>query len=83
MSQFGMQQNQNIPLSLQCVADSTRIPLDTLKKIEKTSEMEQWVRPVDNSGPILFNHHSYTHIYVDSSQHKRNSHPVLFLSLSE
>ncbi|TDH17352.1 hypothetical protein EPR50_G00007660 [Perca flavescens] len=64
----------------QCVADSTKIPLDALKMIIENSEMEEWVRPVNNSGPLLFNHHSYTHIYVDSSQ---NNHPtVLFLSLN-
>ncbi|XP_076600205.1 semaphorin-7A [Chaetodon auriga] len=65
-----------------CVKDSRTIPLEELRTIEKTSEMEQWVWPVNNSGPILFNHHSYTHIYVDSSHHKRNNHPVLFLSLN-
>ncbi len=77
-------QNQKICLFSQCVSDSTKIPLETLRMIENTSEMEQWVQPMDNSGPLLFNHHIYTHIYVDSSQQKRNNlHPVLFLALSE
>ncbi|KAM9366667.1 semaphorin-7A [Symphorus nematophorus] len=75
----GNQENR----SRMCVRDSRKIPSDTLKMIEKTSEMEHWVRPVRNSGPILFNHHNYTHIYIDSSQHKRNNdQPVLFLSLN-
>ncbi|XP_070762725.1 semaphorin-7A-like [Enoplosus armatus] len=64
-----------------CVADSTKIPLDALRMIEKTSEMEQWVRPMNNSGPLLFNPHSYSHIYVDSSHQRKHHHPVLFLSL--
>ncbi|XP_044060115.1 semaphorin-7A-like [Siniperca chuatsi] len=65
-----------------CASDSTKIPLETLRMIEMTSEMEKWVRPVDDSGPLFINHHHYTHIHVDSSQHKRNDHhPVLFLSL--
>ena len=51
--------------------------------IEKNSEMEHWVRPVGNSGPLLSNHHNYTHIYVDLSQNEGNNHTVLFLSLSE
>ncbi|XP_039992333.1 semaphorin-7A-like [Xiphias gladius] len=67
--------------SRMCVSDSTKIPPETLRMIEKTSEMEQWVQPVNKSGPLLFNHHNYTHIYVHTSQDKRN-HPftVLFLS---
>uniref|UniRef100_UPI0037E6FB81 semaphorin-7A-like isoform X1 n=1 Tax=Semicossyphus pulcher TaxID=241346 RepID=UPI0037E6FB81 len=66
----------------QCVRDSTAIPLSVLKKIEENSEMEDWVRPVDDSDPILFNRHRYTHIYVDPSPNQGNTpHPVLFLSL--
>ncbi|KAM7423688.1 hypothetical protein PAMA_000174 [Pampus argenteus] len=66
----------------ECVADSTKISLEVLRMIMMTSEMELSVRPVKNSGPLLITHHSYTHIYADSSQHKRTSrHPVLFLSL--
>ncbi|KAM4592356.1 semaphorin-7A [Odontesthes bonariensis] len=57
-----------------CVPDSTRISPEILRRIEKASEMEQWVQPMNNSGPLLFNHHSYTHIYVDTS--------VMFLSLN-
>ncbi|XP_035508231.1 semaphorin-7A-like [Morone saxatilis] len=64
--------------SRMCVPDSTKIPLDTLRKIEQTSEMKNWVHPVDK---VFFSHHSYTHIYVDSSRHRGNDHhPVLFLS---
>ncbi|XP_042339755.1 semaphorin-7A isoform X2 [Plectropomus leopardus] len=67
----------------ECVLDSTTIPVNILNMIVKNSEMEKWVRPVDNSGPLLFNHHSYTHIYVDGSQNKgNNNHVVLFLSLN-
>ncbi|XP_019935275.2 semaphorin-7A-like [Paralichthys olivaceus] len=66
-----------------CVRDSTMMTHETLNTIHKTSEMEQWVQPVNKSGPLLFNHHNYTHIYIDSSLGKRN-HPytVLFLTLN-
>ncbi|KAI3377663.1 hypothetical protein L3Q82_008822 [Scortum barcoo] len=67
--------------SRECVEDSTKISLETLKKIKTTSEMEELVQPEGKSGPLLFNHHNYTHIYV-GSQHKNNLHPVLFLSLN-
>uniref|UniRef100_UPI0037E70F0F semaphorin-7A-like n=1 Tax=Semicossyphus pulcher TaxID=241346 RepID=UPI0037E70F0F len=68
----------------QCVRDSTAIPLSVLKKIEENSEMEDWVRPVDDSDPILFNPYRYTHIYVDPSPNQGNTpHLVLFLSLRE
>lgn len=84
---YGMDQNQiktYAPFSPQCVPDSTKILLDTLKMIEKTSEMEQWIQPVGDSGPLLFNDHNYTHIYVDSSHRNgNNNHTVLFLSLRE
>nr|XP_020472823.1 semaphorin-7A-like [Monopterus albus] len=63
-----------------CIKDSTLTPSEALRI---TSEMEQWVQPMNNSGPLLFNHHNYTHIYVDSSQYKQNYHHiVLFLSLN-
>ncbi|XP_034536799.1 semaphorin-7A [Notolabrus celidotus] len=66
----------------ECVPDSTKINLDVLKMIEENSEMEDWVRPANNSGPILFNRHRYTHIYVDSSLNRNTDHhPVLFLPL--
>ena len=69
---------------LQCERESTTLSRDALKMIAETSEMEQWVQPVNKSGPLLFHHHNYTHIYADSSQHKRNDpHTVLFLTLSE
>nr|XP_046264851.1 semaphorin-7A-like [Scatophagus argus] len=67
----------------ECVPDSTKISLDTLRMIESTSEMQDWIRPARDFGPLLFKHHSYTHIYVSDLQHSRNNqHPVLFLSLS-
>ncbi|GAA6230449.1 semaphorin-7A-like [Lates japonicus] len=67
----------------ECVPDSTKIPVDIMRVIEKTSEMEDWVQPVNKSAPLLFNHHNYTHIYADSSQQKRSDHDtVLFLSLN-
>ncbi|XP_029987109.1 semaphorin-7A [Sphaeramia orbicularis] len=62
-----------------CVSDSTKIPLEILRLIKTTSEMEDWVQPVDSSGPL---HHNYTHISVDNVEDKmKNSHRVLFLSL--
>ncbi|XP_008275861.1 semaphorin-7A [Stegastes partitus] len=65
----------------ECVQDSTKISSDILRNIEKTSEMKEWVQPEGASGPILFNHHNYTHIHIDRSQHMRNN-TVLFLSLN-
>uniref|UniRef100_A0A669CGH6 Semaphorin-7A n=1 Tax=Oreochromis niloticus TaxID=8128 RepID=A0A669CGH6_ORENI len=66
-----------------CVDDSTKLPVETLKKTEKTSEMEQLVHPVGNSGLLLFNHQTYTHIHVDGSPNKGSSHhTVIFLSLN-
>ncbi|XP_073320562.1 semaphorin-7A-like [Pagrus major] len=66
-----------------CVQDSTKIPLEILKLIKPTTEMQEWVRPVKHSGPLLLSHHHYTHIYVDGSPNKgSNNHPVLFLSLN-
>ncbi|XP_053284736.1 semaphorin-7A isoform X1 [Pleuronectes platessa] len=67
----------------ECVEDSRMLSPETLRKIAETSEMVEWVHPVNKSGPLLFNHHNYTHIYADSSQHKRNNpHTVLFLTLN-
>ncbi|KAM8894683.1 semaphorin-7A [Spinachia spinachia] len=64
----------------ECVADSTNIPKEVLKMIETNSEMKESVQPVDHTGPLLFNHHSYTRIHVHGSQN--HTHPtVLFLSL--
>uniref|UniRef100_A0A3P8SG89 Sema domain-containing protein n=1 Tax=Amphiprion percula TaxID=161767 RepID=A0A3P8SG89_AMPPE len=65
----------------ECVLDSTKISSEILRNIEKTSEMKEWVRPEGDSGPLLFNHHNYTHIHIDNSQHNRN-HTVMFLSLN-
>lgn len=77
----GAQEKEDRPRK--CVPDSKAISLGTLKIIERTSEMEDWVRPVNKTGPLLFNHHIYTHIYIDSSQdRKKNKHPVLFLTLN-
>ncbi|XP_047436629.1 semaphorin-7A [Mugil cephalus] len=64
----------------ECVADSTsQISSEILTMIERTTEMDDWVLPVKNSGPILFSHHNYTHIYADKWN---NDFTVLFLSLS-
>uniref|UniRef100_A0A3Q2W0K0 Semaphorin-7A-like n=1 Tax=Haplochromis burtoni TaxID=8153 RepID=A0A3Q2W0K0_HAPBU len=66
-----------------CAPDSSKLPVDTLKKIEKTSEMEQLVHPVGNPGLLFFNHHNYTHIQVDSKPNSRSSNQnVIFLSLN-
>ncbi|XP_030581836.1 semaphorin-7A-like [Archocentrus centrarchus] len=66
-----------------CAPDSTKIPVDILKMIDKTSEMEQSVQPVDDSDLLLLNHHDYTQIHVDGSPNKRSSSStVIFLSLS-
>ncbi|KAM3624783.1 uncharacterized protein V6R79_001622 [Siganus canaliculatus] len=65
-----------------CESDSTATPLHVLKKMDKPAEMLDWIRPVPESGLLLFGHHSYTHITVDGSHFQGNSsHPVLFLAL--
>ncbi|XP_054892931.1 semaphorin-7A [Poeciliopsis prolifica] len=61
-----------------CVPDSTKISTDILRRVEKVSEMKEWVKP--KLGPVLFNHHNYTRILVDASP--ENQHTVMFLSLS-
>lgn len=66
---------------LQCVIDSTKIQAKILERIEKVSEMKEWVLPVNNSGPVLFKHLNYTRIYVDASP--MSQHTVMFLSLSK
>ncbi|XP_013130413.2 semaphorin-7A [Oreochromis niloticus] len=66
-----------------CVDDSSKLQVDTLKKIGNTSEIEQLVHPVGNSGVLLFNHHKYTHIQVDSKPNNRSRNQnVIFLSLN-
>ncbi|XP_061621456.1 semaphorin-7A [Phyllopteryx taeniolatus] len=61
-----------------CVSDSTRLPLAVLRMTQINSEMEQWVRPVTKSGPLLISHHVYTHIHADAALTKE--HTLLFLS---
>lgn len=68
---------------VQCASDSKQLSYEDLRSIEKGSEMLQLVHPVKNSSPLIFKHHSYTHISVDSSQNSNGHFPVLFLSLSE
>lgn len=63
----------------QCVSDSTKINTEILRRVEKVSEMKEWVKP--KLAPVLFNHHNYTRIFVDASP--GNQHTVMFLSLSE
>ncbi|XP_028258274.1 semaphorin-7A isoform X2 [Parambassis ranga] len=70
----GSQKNRN----RECVADSRKIPSDTLAMIQETSEMERRVQPKHNSAPMIFKHH-YTHIEVDSVS---SQHTVMFLSLN-
>ncbi|XP_063335598.1 semaphorin-7A isoform X2 [Pelmatolapia mariae] len=66
-----------------CAPDSTKLLVDTVKKIDKTSEMEQLVHPVSNPGLLFFNHHKYTHIKVDSKPNSRSiNQNVIFLSLN-
>ncbi|XP_037549952.1 semaphorin-7A-like [Nematolebias whitei] len=68
-----------------CVPDSTKISPNVLMRIKVTSEVEQWVQPVNRFGPVVIKHHNYTHIYVDASQKTANSHHqvVMFLSLND
>nr|XP_057945322.1 semaphorin-7A isoform X2 [Doryrhamphus excisus] len=63
-----------------CGSDSTALPLDVLKMIQMTSEMEQWVWPVNKSGPLLLSHHVYTRIHADVADSEEKT--LLFLSLA-
>ncbi|XP_070985945.1 semaphorin-7A-like isoform X1 [Oncorhynchus clarkii lewisi] len=63
-----------IPRPGKCVEDSTKLPMEVLKMVDKVSEMEERV----TSRPLLVTHHYYHHIRVDRVQGKGN---VLFLSL--
>ncbi|KAM9700028.1 semaphorin-7A-like isoform 1-T1 [Menidia menidia] len=66
-----------------CVPDSTKISKNILTKIEQSSEMKKWVQPVNSSGPLLFNHHNYTHISAHASLSRGGSGPAMvFLSLN-
>lgn len=67
---------------VQCVLDSTKLFAEMLRNIEQGPEMLQPVQPLGSSSPLIFRHHSYTHISVDPSQHSRDFQ-VLFLSLRE
>lgn len=85
LSQLMCNQNQNTMLFfLQCVEDSTKTDPRTIRMIDHFSDMKDWIEPVHKSGPLLLNHHIYSHIYADGSQSMQNSdHTVLFLALSE
>ncbi|XP_048829009.1 semaphorin-7A-like isoform X2 [Brienomyrus brachyistius] len=49
-----------------CVVDSTKLPLDVLRLVKDHPEMKDWVRPVNNSDPIVVSHHhQYKDIRVD------------------
>uniref|UniRef100_A0A1A7XE62 Semaphorin 7A, GPI membrane anchor (John Milton Hagen blood group) n=2 Tax=Iconisemion striatum TaxID=60296 RepID=A0A1A7XE62_9TELE len=69
----------------QCVRQSDKQDIDVLNRIESgSSEMREWMQPANGSGPILFKHHNYTHIYIDASPSRGNGHhAVMFLSLSD
>ncbi|XP_023187507.1 semaphorin-7A-like [Xiphophorus maculatus] len=70
--------DQNDEDRKKCVSDSTKINTEILRRVEKVSEMKEWVKP--KLAPVLFNHHNYTRIFVDASP--GNQHTVMFLSLS-
>ncbi|KAM9825198.1 semaphorin-7A [Syngnathus typhle] len=67
--------------SRKCVSDSTHLSMDILKMTQMNSEMEQWVKPVKNSGPLLISHHVYTHILTDADPAKE--HSLLFLTRND
>ncbi|XP_056881677.1 semaphorin-7A isoform X2 [Takifugu flavidus] len=74
--------DSKISRSRECASDSKQLSSEDLRSIEKGSEMEDLVHPVKNSIPLIFKHHIYTHISVDSSQNSNGHFPVLFLSLN-
>ncbi|XP_011607865.2 semaphorin-7A [Takifugu rubripes] len=74
--------DSKISRSRECASDSKQLSYEDLRSIEKGSEMLQLVHPVKNSIPLIFKHHIYTHISVDSSQNSNGHFPVLFLSLN-
>ncbi|XP_030614097.1 semaphorin-7A-like isoform X2 [Archocentrus centrarchus] len=83
-STFKNHARDQLDVPRRCAPDSTKIPVDILKKIAQTSEMEQSVQPLGGSGLLHFNRHTYTHIRVDSSPSKRSiNSTVIFLSLED
>ncbi|KAG9352041.1 hypothetical protein JZ751_020454 [Albula glossodonta] len=67
-----------------CVSDSTKLPNDVLKHMMDYPDMENWVWPIDGSGPLMVSHSHYRRIQVDSVMGSRRSHKkfnVLLLSL--
>ncbi|XP_051920380.1 semaphorin-7A [Hippocampus zosterae] len=64
--------------SRECVSDSTHLSMDVLRMTQINSEMEEWVRPMKKSGPLLISHHMYTHIRADAAFKKENT--LLFLT---
>ncbi|KAI1889503.1 hypothetical protein AGOR_G00163550 [Albula goreensis] len=66
-----------------CVSDSTKLPNDVLKHMMDYPDMENWVLPIDASGPLMVSHSHYRRIQVDSvmgsGSHKKFN--VLLLSL--
>lgn len=67
---------------VQCVPDSTALSSEVLRNIEKGSELKDLVQPLSSSSPLIFRHHSYTHISVDPSW-RSSDFQVLFLTLRE
>ncbi|RVE74897.1 hypothetical protein OJAV_G00026300 [Oryzias javanicus] len=66
----------------ECVPDSSKLSREILNNIKEVSEMEDWVKPVKNSLPLLVYHHNYTGIRVDAQHSSNSPYAVIFLSLA-
>nr|XP_015198946.1 PREDICTED: semaphorin-7A-like [Lepisosteus oculatus] len=67
-----------------CVSDSTKLNMDVLNIIKDNPEMEDWVKPIDQSAPFMVSHRHYRQIQVDVVKRRANSsHTVLLMSLGE
>uniref|UniRef100_W5NDE2 Sema domain-containing protein n=1 Tax=Lepisosteus oculatus TaxID=7918 RepID=W5NDE2_LEPOC len=67
-----------------CVSDSTKLNMDVLNIIKDNPEMEDWVKPIDQSAPFMVSHRHYRQIQVDVVKRRANSsHTVLLMSLAE
>ncbi|XP_069046881.1 semaphorin-7A-like [Lepisosteus oculatus] len=65
-----------------CVSDSTKLNMDVLNIIKDNPEMEDWVKPIDQTAPFMVSHRHYRQIQVDVvKRHANSSHTVLLMSL--
>ncbi|KAJ8407793.1 hypothetical protein AAFF_G00268370 [Aldrovandia affinis] len=65
-----------------CIEDSRKLSGEELRQIKDYQEIEDWVRPVNNSTPLMVSHRHYRHIRADRVIGRGQAqHTVLLLSL--